>query len=190
MSYAVTCSCGSVLPVAATQAGSTLECSSCRQSVKVPRLSALRVAAGESAIPLNAAERVNQAVTAGKLPSNQLCPVTGGKADAIAVFRIHCEQTWKKGQDASMTQLVIGLLLFGWLGAIFAAFRGKGEKEVLGRDVFVDAPLRVSTAALPQLSRQKNQRTLRNLLAATPEYAAVFVEFPGAQISFNSGVAR
>lgn len=190
MSYTVTCSCGSVLLVAATQAGSTLECSNCGQSVKVPRLSALRVAAGESAIPLNAAERVNQAVTAGKLPSNLLCPVTGGKADAIAVFRIHCEQTWKKGQDASAMQLVLWFMFFGWLGLLFAWVRGKPEKEVLGRDMFIDAPLRVSTAALQQLSRQRNQRSLRDLLAGTPEYAAVFVEFPGAQISFNSGVAR
>lgn len=192
MPYSTACSCGRELTVEATQAGAELECPSCRRSVKVPRLSQLRVAAGESAIPLNAMERVHQAVKSGQLPSNLVCPVTGGKVDAIAVFRIQCERSWKRRQDVGddnvwdrLITILIGSLFVNLLG-FFAWTSRKEGQETLGRDTFVDAPLRVSSDVLKQLSRQRNQRELRRLLCTVPEYAAVFDEYPGATVAFGS----
>jgi hypothetical protein len=188
MPYSISCSCGREFAVEATQAGAELECPGCRRSVKVPRLSQLRVAAGESAIPLNAAERVTVAVREGKLPNNLVCPVTGGMANAVAVFHIHCERSWKRRQEAgddNVWDRLSSMLFWGMLG-FFVWTSRKGVQETLGRDTFVDAPLRVSSEVLRQLSRQRNQRELRGLLGTVPEYAAVFQEYPGATVSFRS----
>ena len=187
MPYSTSCSCGRELAVEATQAGAELECPSCRRNVKVPRLSQLRVAVGESAIPLNSGERVTQAVRQGLLPNNLVCPVTGGKANAVAVFRIHCERSWKRTQDSGDDHAIsrlITLLFFGLLG--FFVWTSRKRHEVLGRDTFVDAPLRVSSDVVRQLSRQRNQRELKRLLCTVPEYAAVFEEYPGATVTFGS----
>ncbi|WP_254512637.1 hypothetical protein [Anatilimnocola floriformis] len=189
MPYTTSCPCGRDVPVEATQAGTELECPGCRRSVRVPRLSALRVAAGETAIPLNAAERVAHAVKQGLLPSNLVCPVTHGSVNAVAIFRIHCERSWKREQAAEEDHAIsrlITMLLFSFVG-LFVWTSRKGKQEVLGRDTFVDTPLGVSSEALPQLSRQRNQRELQRLLCAIPEYAAVFAEYPGATVSFVSG---
>lgn len=187
MKYSVTCSCGQILPVEATQAGSTLTCR-CQQTVKVPRLSALRVAAGESAIPLNAAERVQQAVVNGTLPDNDLCPITGRVPDAIAVFRIRCEKVWRQSTgDASTLQYIFWFLVLGWIGIVIAMLRGKREVEERGRDTYVDAPLRVSAEVLKRLSRERNQSFLKEILANTKLYAELFGEYPDAEIKFHSG---
>ena len=190
MPYSVSCACGRQFPVEATQAGAELDCPSCSRSVKVPRLSSLRSAAGEEAIPLNAMERVNQAVKLGLLPSNLVCPVTGGRVDAVAVFRIQCERSWKRTQDGESSDGISRLIsvmlsgfLLGFLGLFVWSSRKSGV-EVLGRDTFVNAPLRVSADVLKQLSRQRNQRELKRLLSTVPEYAAVFAEYPNATVSF------
>jgi hypothetical protein len=187
MKYSVTCSCGQILPVEATQAGSTLTCR-CQQTVKVPRLSVLRLAAGESAIPLNAAERVRQAVSNGALPDNDLCPITGRVPDAIAVFRIHCEKVWQQSTgDASTLQYIFWFLVLGWIGIVIAMLRGKRDAEQRGRDTYVDAPLRVSAEVLKRLSKERNQYSLRELLSSTTHYAELFAAYPEAEITFHSG---
>jgi hypothetical protein len=185
MKYSVECNCGRTLPVEATQAGSTLVCTGCNQAVPVPRLSKLRVAAGETAIPLNAAERVRQAVHNGTLPSNSVCPVTGGVADSTAVFLVRCESSWRKGGQTSTAQLIVFWLFLGWIGVLIAMLRNR-ETEIHGRETVVTAPLRVSTAGLLQLSRGWSQSALRALLASVPQYAELFHEYPSAEISFDS----
>ena len=188
MKYSVECKCGRTLPVEATQAGSTLVCTGCSQPVPVPRLSALRVAAGETAIPLNAAERVRQAVHDGTLPSNSVCPVTGSLADSTAIFLIRCEIAWRKNAEPSTAQVIVFGLLLGWVGVLIALLRGRGngETEIQGRETVVKAPLRVSEEALRQLSRGWSQSALRGLLSNVPQYADLFKEYPSAEILFNS----
>lgn len=196
MKYSVTCDCGQILPVEATQAGSTLQCR-CERTVQVPRLSALRVAAGETAIPLNAAERVRQGVRDGTLPNNPLCPLTARVPDAIAVFRVRCEKVWRRRTDDdsfSTWQAIFWGMVLGPAGIMLSVLRGMvrsrwraGGVEELGRDTFVEAPVRVAAEVLPQLARQRNQRRLRDILTPTPQYADLFAEYPDAEIKFHSG---
>jgi hypothetical protein len=187
MKYEVTCGCGRNIGVGATQAGRKLDCPACGQPVQVPRLSTLRISAGEEAIPLNSVERVEQAVRQGKLPSNQVCPITGGNPDSIAVFRIHCEQTWKKEGDSLVESIFWRVLFGGWIGRMIADSRA-AKPEVLGRNTAVDAPVRVSSSTLQSLSHQRNQREMHRILKAVPEYAAVLADFPKARVIFIQSV--
>jgi hypothetical protein len=195
MKYSVSCSCGQVFPVEATQAGSTLQCR-CERAIQVPRLSALRIAAGETAIPLNAAERVRLGVLNKTLPDNDICPITGRIPDAVAVFRILCERVWKRQVDNdsfSVGRAFLWGIVAGPAGIMFAVLRSlignrlsPSGTEQLGRNTVVDAPLRVAAEALPQLSRTQNQRKLRELLQPTRAYADLFAEFPDTDIKFHS----
>ena len=147
MKYEVTCSCGQVLPVTATQAGSTLQCR-CERSIKVPRFSALRAAAGETAMPLNAAERVRHGVLNKTLPDNDICPLTGRIPDAVAVFRIRCERVWQRrvNDDSFSTgNALLWGLIAGPAGIMFAVLRNlignrlsPSEMEELGRNTVVE----------------------------------------------------
>ena len=179
--YSVTCECGVLHPVSATQAGSTLTCR-CGRPVDVPPLSSLRKSAGESPVPLNTIERIRAMIRSGELPSGDVCPYSGRRADDTMLFHIQCERTWVRGSGEWGTgKIVIYVWLLGLIGALIASLKS-GPREELGRDISLEVPVRISADARPKLIKMRRQKTLKALLCETPIYSQLLQEFPGATI--------
>lgn len=182
MSYSVTCECGSRHAVSATQAGSMLECA-CGRSVDVPLLSALRKSAGESPIPLNTIERIRAMIQSGELPNGDICPYSGRPANSTIYFHVQCERSWVRGGDSWDTGKVIAyVLLFGWIGALIASKKSQPMEEI-GRDTFLELPLRMSSDVASSVMRIRRQKKLKMLLRQTPIYARLLDESPEADVS-------
>ncbi len=181
MSYSTTCECGAIHAVAATQAGTTLECK-CGRAVCVPALSALRQAAGETPIPLNTIERIEAMIRDGELPSGNVCPVSGRPADRVVHLRVECEQSWVRGGDPMDSGAGFAfMLLFGWIGLMLAS-RASRPREELGRDTAVTVPLGVASEARSKVMRMRRQKALKALLRSTPIYAELLDQFPDAHV--------
>lgn len=183
--YSVTCDCGRKIPVAVTKAGDVLSCT-CGRDVLVPRMSELRKAAGESAIPLSTVERINKMVAEGALPVDDLCPLSLRPTDGTLIVRVTCEKAWfRAGSDGSDdgSALLLKLLfgVFGVLAAMMSNRRSPRPAEYFGRDTTVDLRLRIAEEARSRYSRQ-TRRQLMALLGKTPIYAKLFDEFPHAKL--------
>jgi len=180
MSYSVTCECGLVHSVSATDAGSTLRCR-CGRSVDVPLLSSLRKSAGDEAFPLSTIERIRAMIRDGELPSGDICPCSGRPADDGILVHVQCERTWVRGGEPINSSKVLGcFLVFGWIGALIASLRMR-PREDLGRDTSIQVPLRVSSDVRPKLLRMR-QKALKAILRQTPVYAQLLDEFPEAEV--------
>ncbi len=183
MTYSTACECGAVHAVAATQAGTTLECK-CGRSVAVPALSALRLSAGETPIPLNTVERIEAMIRDGELPSGGVCPLSGRPADRVVHFRVECEQSWVRHRDSGDSGHRFALtLLFGLLGGWLISWGADPtEVETMGRDTAVTVPLGVASEARSKVMRMRRQKALKALLRSTPIYAELLDQFPNAHV--------
>ena len=184
MNYSVTCSCGAVHAVTATQAGATLRCT-CARSIDVPPLSTLRRSAGESPYPQNTIEKIRAMIHNGELPSGEVCPFSGRPADDTILLHVQCERSWVRGSDASDTDTkILYVLLFGWIGALFAS-RKTGPRQEMGRDTSVDVPVRIASSVRAKLLGTRRQSALKALLKQTPIYAQLLEEFPAARVTMH-----
>ena len=182
MDYSVTCECGHQIGVTASQAGAELTCR-CGANVVVPRMSQLRKAAGQSAIPISTADMINKMVASGELPLDGLCPLSQRPADDTLYVRATCERSWTRGGDEDSGQFAIMMwLLGGWLGYLIAKRSLREQAEHLGRDTVVDLPIRIASEARSKYGWQPALE-LRSLLAKTPIYATLFKEFPDAKLT-------
>lgn len=189
MSYSVSCGCGNSVPVSAVQAGSTIACV-CGAQIAVPLLSALRRSAGETAIPLNAVETIQALIRDGELPQGDLCPYSGALANLTFHVRVQCERSWVRGSEPIGARDAVTYVLFlGWIGALIAYGKSRGQREELGRDTIIELPLRVSADAAVKLARLRSQRTWKALLRKTPAYARLLDEYPDARITPLAGGA-
>ena len=186
MHFAVTCQCGKTHPVTAAQAGSTLLCD-CSRPIDVPLLSALRRAAGQTAIPLSTLETIEAMIDRGELPSGDLCPHSGRHADRTIFFHVQCERAWVRGDtDAQSGKAMLYVLLFGWFVAIVASLiesKRVRQRQELGRETSIELPLRISSEAASTIAKIKKQAALKSLLKSTPIYAQLLDEFPEAFVS-------
>lgn len=173
MPYSVTCQCGRVLAVAASQAGSSTECR-CGRQLDIPRLSELRSAAGETPIPLNTVERIRAMIRQGELPVGDVCPYSGRPANETVYFDVQCERTWVRRRGPKF--------FFGWIGLLMALYHD-GPREEFGRETTIRVPLRIAGEARGQILRMRSQSKLKRLLLQTPIYGELLREYPQASVS-------
>jgi hypothetical protein len=182
MNYSVTCGCGRIRAVEATQAGSTLKCA-CGRSITVPLLSTLRSTAGENAIPLNTIDTIREMIRRGELPSGEVCPHSGRRADSTVYFHVQCERMWVRGNDSTnIGSTIVHFLLLGWMASLFASLKSRPLEE-LGRDTSLELPLRISSEVSATIMRMRRQKTLKRLLRSTPIYATLLDEFPEGAVT-------
>lgn len=68
---------------------------------------------------------------------------------------------------------------------LIASVRSK-QSQQYGRDTSVRVPVRVSSDAAETIVRIRRQKELKQLLSATPLYAALLKEYPQAHVSPGS----
>lgn len=185
--YKVACECGARIPVSAVQAGSSVACS-CGRDVNVPTLSSLRKSAGQPPIPVDNIATITAMIKNGELPDNDLCPYSNRPANETVFFRMQCERTWaRQNRDSDAYKAFFYVLVFGWLGAMLTAGKSRNgenrENETLGRDTWVDVPVRISSDVRPNIIRMRRQKKLKELLSQTPIYAELLEEFPQTRVS-------
>lgn len=181
MSYPVTCECGETSQVVASEAGATFTCP-CGRTVRVPTLSKLRATVGTADDFGSVLERVRRRIKLGKLPCNEICPITGGPATATAWFEILCEREWSRRTGVNDGQAILFAIFGGWLGILFAIMRGDGTRETLGSDVSLTAPLRLSPSGADQVGSMRSQRSLKRAFSMTPIYKQLLQAYPQAKV--------
>jgi hypothetical protein len=180
MEYKVRCECSAELSVTQAQAGGTCVCE-CGAVVDVPRLSELRLAAGQSRHPTSAVERVRGMLKRGELPSNQGCPICGNQGDEIVTFGIQCEHA---SSTDSQDHGILAVAIFGWIGALATALRPQHRMgEIHGHEVRVEVPLRVCSQCVGATGSRTRRRSLRKYLCTVPAYREVFDEYPNAVVN-------
>jgi hypothetical protein len=185
--FFVDCSCGRRLPVAATAAGSDFKCA-CGRTVSIPRLSVLRQQAGIGAFESGIPDRIHRLVTAAELPEGSCCAYCGRPTDQVAELRVQIEQLWMRGPGhARYMALLVAMLIspFWWLRAIFFESWREEERRELGRDRFVDTPMRICEEDAPKL-RSAGQGQLRSILRTVPIYEELLKEYPKSRIYCES----
>lgn len=181
MDYFVECLCGKQSPVNPALAGSTILCD-CGRTVTVPRLSALRQAAGQGAFEAGIVDTVRRGIATGELPSIRQCALTGEVTDDTVEVLVVCERKWLRGPGKRRWAFAILTVLFlpFWPLWILLSWALLDEKrEELGRNTVVRLPLRVRGDQRVQVMRL-SQRRLRRLLRMEPVYAKLLEEYPGA----------
>ncbi len=181
MEYRVHCNeCGRDIPVSQSQAGATCVCE-CGTEVSVPRLSDLRIAAGQTRYSRTAVDRVRGMLKRGELPTERSCPSCGNVGDTVVILGIQCE---KASSTDSQDQGILAVAIFGWLGALAAALRPFNTRaaETHGRETRLEVPLRFCSSCTSQLKPSMSKRKLRQYLGAEPAYRDVFDEYPYASV--------
>jgi hypothetical protein len=167
------------LTIKASQAGGKATCR-CGRVLSVPRLSQLRVAAGEPAHETNVREAIARMIEAGELPWGQCCAVTQMLTDDVMWFEVQCEASYTTGGGRVHWLLALWCLVIPW-GVLALAWRVRERSEQFGRDIVISVPLRVSREKQAGLARA-SQSHLRRLMSSVPVYEELFREHPHARI--------
>jgi hypothetical protein len=96
---------------------------------------------------------------------------------------VECETPYAKGGRTWAGTLFVGLvwlLCGGWLGVLLW-FASNKPREMVGRELVLRLPLRISAEAQPEVRRLGNG-TLRQLLCTVPLYARLLGEYPKARV--------
>lgn len=178
--YSVSCGCGGVIGVQASQAGSVVTCR-CGARLDVPPLSRLRTAAGEDPIPLSTVDRIRAMIHSDELPFGGSCSCCGRPANEVLFLRLECQPVLvtRGGLTPGGCGFALAMLFLGWLVVV-----SQGETvEEFGPDISVDVPIVVAPKCRSRISRLHSQRKLRRLLNQTPIYRKLLNEFPRAIIT-------
>lgn len=168
----------------ASQAGSTIDCA-CGHEISVPRLSELRLAAGQTAHRLSVVERINGMIKNLELPADSLCASCCRETDQVAWFRVQCEKAWSRDPTNNEG---IAVWLFGWVAALATALtprRGYQAPEIHGRELFVVVPLNLCTNCLDSSTNKVGRREAKTNLSTVPIYLELFQEYPHAGIDLD-----
>ena len=185
MKYSFSCECGNDLEVTATQAGTEISCA-CGNDARVPLLSQLRKLAGQGAYEAGTIETIIRLTRDGELPHGDICVISGLPTSDCYELYVQCESKWMKGIGKGQYLLIIltMVLLPIW---ILWFFLGKAlandERQELGRDRGVYAPIRVRQEFHEQLRQTRSQAKLRKALRTVPVYSSLLDEFPRAKIT-------
>lgn len=184
MAYSISCDCGNIREVTATQAGTNVSCA-CGRSVSVPTLSKLRQLAGQGAYEAGTIDTIVRMVRDGELPSGDTCAISGLPTSDSYELYVQCESRWIKGPGTG--QYLFALLMIVFLPFWIIWFVGNTlfdkEHRELGRDRGVYTPLRIREEHHQQLRRMRSQAKLRKLLRAVPIYEQLLDEFPQAKVT-------
>lgn len=154
-------------------------------------MSDLRRSAGESPIPLNTVEKIEQMVRLGELPKGDICPVSSRLADCTIIFHVQCESSYLRGSrdgsepGATLAWMMLLGMIFGMIIGVLGS-RGAKRQEELGRNIEVELPLRVASSAAESILQLKNQSKLKALLRQTEIYAKLLDEYPKAFVTAKS----
>jgi hypothetical protein len=174
--YHVPCECGMTVPVEVSKAGTTQTCF-CGKAVQIPLMSALRRAAGQTPMPLNALEQFRLLSREGRLPDNVSCPITGEPVNDTVWLHVQCEREEVRYSRIKLWQ---HLLLF--LLARVILFYRSGRPEVYGRDTAVEVPLGINRAARNSFATARGQRFLKEALSCSPTSSQLLREYPDAEV--------
>jgi len=174
--YHVPCECGMTVAVEVSKAGTTQTCV-CGKAVQIPLMSALRRAAGQKPMPLNALEHFRLLSREGGLPDNVSCPITGAPVNDTVWVHVQCEREEVRYGRIKLWQ---HLLLFLFTRVIL--FYRSGRPEVYGRDTAVEVPLGINRAARSSFATARGQRFLKEALSCSPTYSQLLREYPDADV--------
>ena len=174
--YHVPCECGMTVAVEVSKAGTTQTCV-CGKAVQIPLMSALRRAAGQTRMPLNALEHFRLLSREGRLPDNVSCPITGAPVNDTVWVHVQCEREEVRYGRIKLWQ---HLLLFLFTRVIL--FYRSGRPEVYGRDTAVEVPLGINHAARSSFATARGQRFLKEALSCSPTYSQLLREYPDAEV--------
>src|SRR5207248_3134255 len=142
----------------------------CGRTIRVPRLSELRVSKGMDASESNIRDTIARMIREGSLPWEHSCAVTGVQTDDVMLFDVQCERSYVKGKTSKRWGTI--LLVLGFFAclpvAIFMWLIGsdlfKTSVERVGRNVVVTIPLRVSNDSQAAVKRSSQARLKKMLL--------------------------
>ena len=174
MAFTIDCSCGRKLSVDAGDAGIKLRCT-CGNVNTVPSLTELRRAAGLPDYEMSAADKVKQLCATGELPSGDHCARCGCGTLEVLLVGIECERPFGTGYWETVVKL-----LFYPLGHLSQQDYRYGES--VGRELTVEAPLRMCHGCQEKLRGRFRKRELVGLLRKVPVYDELFREYPGAAV--------
>jgi hypothetical protein len=178
MTYSITCECGRTVPVAAAMAGGKAICT-CGTENAVPRLSQLRVAAGQGAFDASSIDVVRRLVREGQLPTGAQCEVCGSATSETLHCTVLCEQTVVTGGGSDRWWILTLLLLP--LGFLYWRSGSSQPLKQHGRDVHVEVPLRICSGCRKQVAA-RGSAGLAAILQRTPATAQLLQDFPEAEI--------
>lgn len=180
MPYSIVCSCGATVSVTTSQAGGTCTCA-CGVTNAVPRLSELRLSAGEAPHPISGAERIAGIVARSELPDRDTCTSCDANTDNTVWFAVFCE---RKRTSGGNDNTFVYYMLFGWIAILASAIRPPRSKTH-GTDVVVDVPMRICPTCLTAIESTKSQRKLRGLVRRVPACSDLLDSYPNASIMPN-----
>ena len=192
--FSLCCPCGETLIVGTIDAGRTRLCS-CGVNYKVPSMSEMRKLDADGAVfvtPVRVAhvspqedykfyteaEKLEELVRRGKLPLEQECIFCGYPDKDVLNVEIECERS--KEQRAHPLMLYFAISLFDPLDAFRKYVEDSEEKEIVGKDVIVKAPLRICASCAPPLFAKP--AAVREKMRLMPLYQPLLDEYPQATI--------
>ncbi len=182
--FSVTCECGATKVVAASDAGSSLNCR-CGRTVHVPRLSELRRAKGLDGGESNVRDTIARMIREGSLPWGVCFAATAMPTSDVMHFDVQCERSYRKGgglHKLGIARLVLSVFaclpvaIFLWL---FARDLLRTPVEEVGRDTVITVPLHVSNTSQDEV-RRWSQNRLKKLLCSVPIYEHLMTDNPDA----------
>ena len=192
MPLSVTCTCGLVYSVSSTRAGTLMACR-CGRVVAVPetnRPTPPPVAAigpdqpREASTADDTIQTIKRMIRTRELPPSGACPHSGKPGNDVVVFRIHFDPV---AEEALAATEQASAASGGW--SLFGLFSGKRgtapaqrSAQSLGRDVWVDLPVRVAHEAHAEILLSRSQQHLRDMLRTVPIYAQLLAEHRTARI--------
>jgi hypothetical protein len=191
MPLSVTCNCGLVYSVSSTRAGSTMACR-CGRAIAVPavdRPTPPPVSVGgrdqphEADLADDTIHAIKRMIRTRELPVAGKCPHSGKPANDVVVFRLHfdpdAEEALAAGEQAAASG---GWSLFGLFSGKAGTATAKRSPHALGRDVWVDMPMRVAHEAHAEILLSRSQKHFRDMLRTVPIYAKLLTEHRTARI--------
>lgn len=180
MTYKVSCGCGKQHLVTTSQAGGELNCS-CGRPVSVPRLSELRISAGQTAHRMSVVEQINGMIKRGELPGQSLCTGCGRFCDQTVWLYIQCEKSW----SVEYQNRDVIAMFFGFVTGILSVFvpqQPYRPDEVLGRELSILVPLALCSTCLKPGAKEISQRFARKHMRNVPVYTKLLKEYTNASI--------
>jgi hypothetical protein len=187
--YAIQCSCGDEISIAASAAGSEVRCR-CGETVSVPKLSILRRLAGDDHARLSTLDSIRYLDAAGELPSRRVCALTGIRTNAVMYFsiqrKVRCLPPNRPWWDIAINSL------FGVIHPIPISLLVTAAQEVKPEYVLESLACVPICIALEHWGTIDglDQFQLQTLLSSEPLYAELLAEYPDALISRASLVCN
>jgi hypothetical protein len=138
--------------------------------------------AGQAAYEAGTIDTIQRMIRRGELPGKNVCVLSGTPTGNTVVFRIQCERVWTRGSRLDRTdKMLLGFLLFGWIGAIVGWTRKDKPRREFGRETYVDVPLRVCPGCQERVNGGR-QAALKRALRKIPIYDTLLTEYPEAWV--------